>query len=91
MGENTIFLMYLASFCLIGYAMIRQAWILNNSTNGTRFTQWTFLVFNISFFLFVLGALLELKGVKLYQAQQMRAFLILIMSVVGFVFYSQNK
>lgn len=91
MGENAIFLVYLASFCLIGYSMIRQAWILNNSTNGTRFTQWTFLVFNVAFFLYVLGTLLEMKGVELYQSQDMRALLILIMSVVGFVFYSQHK
>lgn len=85
-----IFIVYLVSLLLIFFSVTKQLAILMYSTNGTRFTQKTFLLFNVCFFLFVLGRLLELADFNLWHTEELRASLVLLMSAVGFVFYSQG-
>lgn len=91
MPDSLIFSIYLVILVFVGYSVLRQAWILRSSRNGTRFTQWTFLVFNVAFFLFALGKLLDMKGVLLIYPEETRAVLMLIMAVIGLVFYSQSS
>lgn len=91
MMEKAIFISYLLSLILICYSVFRQASILSYSNNGARFTQKSFLLFNICFALWCIGQLLQLVGFDLFAYEIVRACLIFIMASVGFVFYSQSK
>lgn len=86
-----IFVIYITSFVMICYSIFRQWDILKHNTNGTRLVQKFFLVFNICFSVFVMLKILDLAGFNQYPLEYIRAVLILIMSAVGYVFYSSGK
>lgn len=89
--NTLIFLIYGASALCAFFSVARQAVLLYESTNGTRATQWQFLIFNACFSAWLMIKILEMAGMFPFDVEIVKALLILVMASIGFIFYSGAK
>lgn len=89
--NTLIFLIYGACAMCAFFSVARQAILLYESVNGTRVTQWQFLIFNVCFSAWLMIKILEMAGMFHFDIEIVKALLILVMASIGFIFYSNGK